>query len=622
MKLPEPVKTGVRSLGREDVGMHLAVGRSYAKAANVVANLAGDIYQNIEEDRARNYLADSFVQLNEARARAETLPDATQAGDSYRVDIEDINEQAENNLDGLALKIWRERFNQKAESSHGDLVIRSAIKANRQQRELTKNNAMEMAYNGEDAIARGLVKEATMFSDEEKEVLLAQVAEKAELGQIERVGYSNEPELIESQLNYLNSTEYAGSLEGNQRISAIRFLENQYKTATKEQRNEELRQAEFAYSELIIDVRRGEAGPIQIDQAWDEGIIKTGAQRASLMAEYDRQQEEKQGAIDRNSLVLMSFNANQPLDPKNKTHQRAVNEYFAVNLGEGDAQELGVKLAIKTNILPEPMKANLRRMAIAGTPEQALNQANIYEVLQNQAPQTLDQIPDEIEAIYIVTSELNRGGVEIEEAVKIARDNALNKTPAQRQTYADQYQAHSDTPSDRLQEYIDDSMDTVWIMEPEITPGILSAWESLERNFYMYTGGNMEMASKAAAHNMSRIFSVSGINGKSQAFPYAPERVTGMPIEELQSQLKAFAHKHGAEEFMVSTDILTARDVGVKSYPFFKINEFGLPEIVEDENGNAVRWTPDVEAYHEKLLKEAKEKREAMDVYLEEGGIL
>lgn len=609
MKLPDSVKTGVRPLGIVDTGAIMGAAGAVQRASETVNEVAYKIYESIETDKATNYLADSFVQLNDARARAETEPDATKRGDVYRADIDAINEQADMDLEGYALKIWKERFNTKADQSHGDLVIRSAIKANTQQREMTKNEALQNAYDGNAAIARGQIAEATMYTDDEKSLIYQEIDRQAELGLVEKAAYSNNPELIQMELDRINSFNYDGHLRGNQRIQAVRFLQNQWDNATKTQRAAEQRASEYAYSELIVGVGQGKVGLMDIEKAWEDRTIKTGTQRASLINAYYDHQNKKQAGLDAENLVLYALNEGEPLDPKNKDHVKAVN-YYADNMSEPTWEKL-LDLTARTNIAPERLMMEVRRLPFAGKPNKVMQMANLFERMQEVAPQSIVNIPPEYEAFYTTVSMLNRGGVDLEEAIKTSRHNAFELTPEQKKGFADAYEQQGPV-LERVDDWIDKRFDTGLSWQPDATQAQITSYRAVESHFFTLTGGNMEAATAATQRYMNRIWSNSGISGENKMMAYAPERMTNLPTDYLREELIKFGKEHGQQDVFIVPDTQTAREPGVKSYAVWYKDEFGGPHVLEDATMKPVRWTPDVSNYHAQKLIKAQAERERM----------
>jgi len=622
MKLPD-IKYSTQVTSLVSANPWNAIKDMKAQAATLdaiegVGKVVEGIYDGIEKDKAIQAYGASMAAMSEAQAKAAINPNPLERPNMLRERAIDLDGKAKEMLSNTAYRSFNTAFRNKTSALINDFTIKSTIEANTIQRKSFADEVMGIAGSGDYKTAEEMINNAVMFSDEEKVKFRADARLQTEVGTIERVKYSDNPLLITSVLENMVSENYTGPLTGDGREAAIKDLQNALSISTAERDAKIAHENGRIYGDLKLAVNQGKAGLVQINKAYDDNPeVITESIRADLMVAADNYANKKKKGAELNGLVEWSLLNNEPLNNKNTDHNKAVNSYYEKN----PTFDLGIKLAAKTNIMPDLMEDEFRRLAFLGKPEKVLRIANAYEILQRQSPLSLENVGTQQNAIYGTVSSLYRGGVPLDEAVEIARENA-SKSPEEKMVLGMNYSGLSrKKPSlERLESQMDssDQFDVSFgpFGAPSTPSSLAASYSALEMEYYKHTNGDIEMAQKLAFRHVSRVFSTSGINDKDQVFAYAPERVTGLPVKYLRKDLRRQVKKFGLnpEKIMIVPDATTGREKGIKSYPIYAIDRFDNPVPTEH------RWTPDISKYHKERKKEAVDKREWIKEFREVQG--
>jgi hypothetical protein len=613
MKLPSVQYTqGVKPLGVAPSGAEaiLAESQTEATAFNEFSRIAANISEGISESQGDERFADASLTLQNSYSEAMAMPNALDAPTAFKTNSDAIKAAAKEEMDGIAYKKFEQKFDAQSDGMHKKLIVDSTFRANKEQRKSMSSKAMELSRSGQLKVAVGLIESSILFSDTEKDEMYNEMGRQEALGSIENTVYSNNPDLISGELDNLKSSKYSGPLQGRERSSAISSLESAYKDSVAALQEAVAHERGKILGDLKVAIENGKAGPMEIEEAYDNyREFITPAKREQFLSLANRLSNERNDKMMRKINVRQALALGEPLDPGTPDHVKGVNEIFS----DDPTIANGTDLAIKTNIMPELMKSEFRRQAIAGKPERVLELANSFEVIQRENPIAVDDFGSKQIAIYTTVATLNRGGVPLAEAVDVARTNAA-KSPEERQQYRLNLKTEENTSTDRLRAMMDASEMDVSIGfggAPDATPAMQAAYAAAEAEYYTLMGGNIEYAQEAAFKHLLRVYSVSEINGTTGIGPfkagkpmaYAPERVTGLPIEYLRKDLNKLVKKIDPKivpkEAFIISDAQTARERGVKSYPVYRLNKFRLPEPMVNEEGEFVRWTPKVNKYKE-----------------------
>lgn len=621
MKFPEIQYGQTQSFKLPSPWTPIKVSRAQTSVLENIAEPITTIHDSIQKDRALQYYGKTAIKLAELEAQASTEPDATIAPSIVKEGIQEIDAQAKDELSGDSYRYFKQKFDTKAGNLHTGFIVSSAKRANSEQRESFVADIGSIARSGDIDTSEEMIADATMFSDEEKEDLIASARQEYEIGLVESVRYSDDPDAIMSMVNHLKSDEYNGTLFGDKRSAAINALENAYANSVSEYEKQRAHTEGRVLGDLKLAITRGEASFYEIEDAYDRfPDIITPSRRSSLMQLAEEVATKKREDNKLSAMVDWALTNGEPLDPKNTDHKKAVNQYYEENATEENAFQLGIDLAAKTNIMPDELQTDFRRLAFLGKPKRVLAVANAWEILERESPLSIEGLGTKQQAIYSTVSIMNRAGAPLDEALEVARENA-SKPPEQRQllrnTYSQEYQIEG--TRNRLKGMMDSDNGkfdiSFWFKgAPEPSPAIMSSYMALEQEYYTLTNGDIELASEMAYKHVGRIFSTSEINGDQQVFAYAPERVTGLPPDWLRKDVKRQAKAHGLdpERVKVVPDAQTAREQGLRSYAVYFMNEFDNPEPAD------FRWTPDVQRYNKERAKKARKKRESLEKAYEE----
>ena len=130
---------------------------------------------------------------------------------------------------------------------------------------------------------------------------------------------------------------------------------------------------------------------------------------------------------------------------------------------------------------------------------------------------------------------------------------------------------------------------------PEIPAGMQSTYLSNFNDFMVMTNGNVSQAEKLAFQSTKRVWGVSEAGGKRRFMQFPPEsfyHVEGFDDDWIDDQLLEDLEGMGVEDAVMGVDALTARS-SKPSYPILAPNKNGVLDILEDENGQPLRFQPD-----------------------------
>lgn len=576
-----------------------------------VADTVKGIYDGIEQDKALQAYSVSVTALADAEVEAAKNPNPLERPNMIREKAIELDTKARETLSPTSYRSYNNSFRQKSTGMINEFTVKSAIEANTVQRKSFAEEVMGIANKGDYATAKGMINASVMFSETEKEKLITDARVSNEIGTIERVKYSDNPLLISSVLENMVSENYTGPLSGNAREAAIKDLQNALTVSTAERNAKIAHERGRIYGDLKLSVNQGKAGLVEINRAYDEyPEVITESRRADLMVAADNYANKKKKGAELKGLVEWSLANGEPLNNKNTDHNKAVNAYYE----EQPTFDLGIELAAKTNIMPDLMEDEFRRLAFLGKPERVLKVANAYEILQRESPLSLENVGTKQNAIYGTVASLYRAGVPLNEAVEVARENAAKPEEEKALLGRNYGKLVSEEPSLKRLENQMDSSDQFDISlglggAPNTPSSLAASYAAMEMEYYKQTGGNIDLAEELAFRHVSRVYSSSEINGKDQVMAYTPERVTGLPVKYLRKDLKRQAKAFGLnpEKVIIVPDASTGREKGIKSYAIYEMDRF------ENPMPTGHRWKPDIATYHKERKAKAEKARKSLD---------
>jgi hypothetical protein len=596
----------VPSLGREDPMGPIRLAKIQTNAASAIGKAVGNIgdtYIGIKEEEGRNALVDAASAWRQGEAEIRTNPNIDERsadGEELRRNIE---EEFTGGMHSISSKAFKAKWDEWSQKKLDGIVTDGIKEQYLTQRATTETNALKMARSGELTEALGYLGESTVLTATEISAIGEAARLEFALGDLERTTNSGDPDMVAELLGELQDPDYTGPFEDSNRAAAIRQLETAFDTATAGREARINHDRERFASNLERRVRKGLAGPVDIRAAFEEidengDHTITGPKMTQLLGIYDDMQMNLQNDYNKISMVKGFLATGVPMDRENTDHVDAVDfayDDFVRRNGNNTqlVAEYGVQLAGTTNILPESLEADLRRLAFAGAPKAVESMANIYEALEREAPQVLDGIGTKEKAIYKSTMSYFRGGTDLDRATELARENAY-KNPEEKvnlsQRYSIEFSPNISDSMKSFQGWLDNQNDQFDVSftgmggAPLATNANYTAYRSMEKEYWINTNGDAALTQQFAREDYKRLFSTSKMNGNGQIMPYAPEREYGLDVgnESMLSDLHGFYKKEGisGSQPFILPDARTARDgLGKRTYAVYAHDEFGNPRI-------------------------------------------
>ncbi len=610
MKIPSiNYNTPVAPLPKQDLGPIVAQANAKQRLIGQVAAMGAEIYSRVQVQKGLDAFARSTEDLNtlEVEMRNRPASDPTDLKTEYDKRTGTISREAEKNLSGQSLKVWREKFGPKRQALWFGLSNTNASAVLQDQRKATMTSVNQLAEVDLPA-ALEQIDASPVFTDQEKSVGRDEIRTSAARAAVQTAEQSGNPDAMEAQLEILQTQDVA--LSETERHRSITYLKSARKEAIAKDVADLEQARAILLGDLEVGIDNGSVGQTELRKALANGTIQKTQKYVTLLRRIEKRREDSIEDSRLSATLSQALLSGEPMDPRDKDNIKAVNNRYAVAAkklaetplsaqqqaqGKEELTRRGMALAKATNILPEQMLGDLRRFAFAGSPASAAKQAIIYEKLQSIAPQALDKLSVDEESVYVGAAAMMRGGMSPEEAVVQAREN-VKLPPEVKAGFAKAYRAE-DYGGDRLAEAFasKDVFDIEFAGEADPTPAQMGLYTEMERQFYLNNGGDIDLAAKAAINKFKRIFSGStaGTPDHSQrVMPYAPERYYGMTTEAVQQDIQIFAKKNGLKnpkKAFISADNQTMRETD-KTYPLWELNEFGLPQRPLDSNGITIRW--------------------------------
>jgi len=642
MKLPGiNYRTNVQGLGRRDPGLRTRLASAQSKAVTGLLNASNEVYTRVEEQRALNLWTQTERQMNDLETDFKTRPATTdeELKKDYDQQTSQIVVDAEKKLGGLSKKLWQSKFSDRSSKTRFRLTTGNALNLAKQNKAFTQDNIASLAKTDLPAAIQS-IEDSPLLSDIEKTTARKEAIVINDKAQIVDALYSNDPVLMQKQIDRLkkgNST--LGELDVKKRIG---WLE----TAKTEAISGEVAQASFERGErasnLELAVYQKKAGPDQIEEAYRKkdrfGETDISATTRTRLTKMWLDGKKEGAKIAQQDAMLSELLATgQPADPKNDDIIAAIDRRYEVaaeqikdlppvqkRAAQQQLDESGIDLAARTNILPKQMKAALRTYAFAGSPDDVARQANIYQVLQQKAGNTIDGISPDTRSVYEQTSAQMNAGRSALDAVTTAKENVL-APPEIKAGLAKKYKEVNSkllggsNTFDRLDDLYDADplFDVEFFGRPTPTPIQVIRFQSLEFADFQNNGGDREQAQATAWNEYKRIHGGSKLankEGDMKVMAFPPERAYGINPDEIRRQLTSATKPYtlDAKTAFLTSDNQTMRDK-VKTYKVWAEDEFGLPVEVYTPDGRPMRWSPSVDEYSKFKTEEAQKQQDILE---------
>ena len=360
-----------------------------------------------------------------------------------------------------------------------------------------------------------------------------------------------------------------------------------------------------AQSNLEIGVSRGEMGFVEIEKAYDTGVI-TPEKRTQLTKSVDARVKKMQ---DENIIVAQvsaAIDAGQPLDYRNPDHKKGVDAFYKNLPDESKTPDVIVSLVNSTKVIPSQVETMLNA-SMKGSPDQVESASNLVARLNESSPEASSQLPEDTRAMGIGVANMVAGGVSPAKAVEVMHNNIYNTSKEMKEVLKSQL-TQKDLVSKKASGFkaalgkVSDSFFT-----PKRTPSMNSMeaeFNLIANNYYMKTQ-DIDSAIKLATADIQKVWGSTWVDGKERVMKYSPEKIYGNGGETpwIYNQLESELKDMGIDgKYNLQSDAVTARSERPSYLIMTEQNGVMMPLMVD---GVLQRYTPDFS-----VTKEAKEAEE------------
>ena len=310
---------------------------------------------------------------------------------------------------------------------------------------------------------------------------------------------------------------------------------------------------------------------------------------------------------------LLFTNPNIPADPtKSSQDRKDVNNYYnsVADQWAGNSNQLieqNVDFVENTGIVPDKLISNMAAVMRSGSDDQTLAHMELMQRIQQDTPGSIADFSAESRAMSIQVSDAISNGQEAAVAIEIARKQTYGLTPTQKEELrvASSGKKEKAQRLSNFDDLVDESFDPgIFGSAPKPPAGMQAAYMANFDDFMALTNGSVEQSERLAFESTKNIWGVTSIGGNRRFVQYPPEsiyHVEGFDDVWIEDQMLADAEALGVDDPILGVDDLTAREDS-PSYPMLATNDRGFLDVVEDSDGNPLRFRPD--------FKETKEYQE------------
>ena len=368
-----------------------------------------------------------------------------------------------------------------------------------------------------------------------------------------------------------------------------------------------------AQSNLEIGVSRGDMGYVEIEKAYTTGTI-TPEKRTQLVKQVDAQ-VERMNKINADIVnVSAVIDAGIPLDYRNTDHKSAVDSYYANMPEETRNDPNAIALLVKsTKIIPSAVETKLNA-GLKGSTEQVVASSDLVARMNNQAPETVSQLPQDTKAMGIMVSRLVGAGVNEAKAVELSNNAIYNTTKEVKEVLKLQL-----NQKNMVSKKTSGFSDAVNKISPSFwKPGRTESMDRMQANFnfvtdqYYLKTHDIDAAMQLATTDISAVWGSTWVNGKETMSKYPVEKMygNGEKTQWIYNQLTEELKSLGIEgKSSLQADTITSRETAPSYVIMTEQDGAMMPLMI---GGAVQRYTPDFAATPEKVKAEA-EKASAME---------
>lgn len=337
---------------------------------------------------------------------------------------------------------------------------------------------------------------------------------------------------------------------------------NKQKAIQKQRAEQEAVNAQ-AQSNLEIGVSRGEFGYLEIEKAYESGVI-TPSKRTALTKSVDSQMQLMGTKNNNIEKVTALVESGMPLSYRDTEQKGWVDDYYE-NMPDSVKSEPNAiaSLVKSTKVIPSQVETAINA-GIKGSVTQTVAAADLISRMNEQSPEVIAQLPSDTKTMGITVSRLIAGGVEPAKAVELANNSIYNTTPEFRSVLKAQL---PETTVVRKKSAAFKS--TIKKLSPSFfTPDRTASTDRMEASFnfladqYYLKTHDMDAATELAAADISQVWGPTWVGGKEVMTKYPIEKMygNGEESEWIYNQLESEAHEAGATgKISLQSDPTTAR---------------------------------------------------------------
>lgn len=368
-----------------------------------------------------------------------------------------------------------------------------------------------------------------------------------------------------------------------------------------------------AQSDLEIGVSRGEFGYVEIEKAYDNGVI-TPEKRTQLVKSVDAQIEKLQKKNAAIMDISASIEAGYPLDYRNKDHKDAVDAYYENLPPEVQSNPDAIANLVKsTKVIPTQVESFFNA-GLKGNIEQTVQTANAVARVNEVAPDVISQLPEDTKTVGITVSRLVAAGMDPAKAVELTNNNVYNTSPEMKAVLKNQLTTEdmNSKKQSGFKKAVKKISPSFFKPDRSQSMDAMEAEFSLLANNYYLKTHDIETAMDLATTDISRVWGSTWIDGKERMMKYSPEKMysNGEETPWIYNQLKSELESIGVTS---KASLMPDHETARSNRPSYRImveqDGVMIPLMI---NGVFQRYTPDFSITEEKKKAES-EKQSAME---------
>lgn len=502
-----------------------------------------------------------------------------------------------------AYRIWKPQFDgyALAAKTRNGITQFDAARAADKARTLDVIEQMTDSGNYEDAIL--MLQQSGVFTEAEQLKEADRIRSEATLRPLQDAAMNNDLVAMQAEREKLvnrDHPEYDPTLDPPQRQRAVAFIDAATKRAEAEAEAAVKEQQSKYYSDLLLAVDTGKAGPADVERAYQAGRIDEGQRTAARRSAMSRVKKETRGAETR--VQVADVLAGRVLPPMGDTQfVKDVNREFAdVDVSDANSRRILEDIAISTGVITKNLSAYHQQAAAYGNAEEQTAAVESYNRIKMGNPFASNvAIKDGQNILVRAQGLIQSGGYKGADAVERAR--RINQLP---KLEADEYKArvpkYEEAQIDLLNRLnADDSQyNTSWFSFDNDNPlsvQMVSDFRTLIQTELPNQRGDVEVASAVAYSRLMQRYGTSraGIAGADEVPKRMPiDRVYRGTTAQLNTSIAAFAQANGYQPQQLDFMADRRTETDQQSWLTWIVDEDGVYTMATNEQGLPQRFNP------------------------------